>query len=106
VEFENHISINKSINFMETTVIIQRVTEANGAWKWAKCRGRIRVAVVDENQTHYRKTNHKGYIKTLYESGSVDLGYTGGKWGYGYALDMAKQIAYDYANRKGLKLVE
>lgn len=88
-----------------TAVRVQWVAEANGAWKWARGgRGRIRVAIVDETRAH-RQTNYSGYLGTLYESGSLAFGYSGGKWGYGAALAQAKAIASAYSSATGLKLI-
>ena len=85
-------------------VVVQRVTEANGAWKWAwGGRGRIRVAVVDTNRPH-RQRNHSGFLRSLYESGSLCFGYAGGKYGYGDALDTAQSIAKAYAATHNLNL--
>lgn len=75
--------------------VVQIVSEALGAWKWANKRGRVRVAVVDTTK-HHRQINHKGYLETLYESGSQCLDYLGGRWGYGAALEHAEQVAAKY----------
>lgn len=89
----------------EQAIKIQTVSEANGAWKWARGgRGRIRVAVVDTTK-HHRQRNHKGYVETLYESGSLALGYAGGKWGFGDALAKAMDVAKSYSNQTGLPVI-
>jgi len=72
--------------------VVQWVQEARGAWKHARGRGRIRVALVDTSK-HHRQINHHGYLQTLSDSGSLCFDYPGGVWGYGDSLRRAEALA-------------